>query len=177
MDPCQTCGACCSYYRVSFYWGEADEDMGGCVPPELTESVTDFFSCMRGTNQLNPRCTALEGRVGEWVQCTIYAKRPTPCRDFGIHMIHGCPTAPAVELVRCNRARVAHGLPPLHVSPLPERQRQFSTLFQHHRHRISRHLHSIHAKRKPMKVILETPGIIPRYRVSSQGSSSTFSGS
>ncbi|EEX7666747.1 YkgJ family cysteine cluster protein, partial [Escherichia coli] len=23
-NPCMTCGACCAFFRVSFYWAEAD---------------------------------------------------------------------------------------------------------------------------------------------------------
>ncbi|MBR7358785.1 YkgJ family cysteine cluster protein, partial [Klebsiella pneumoniae] len=23
INPCMTCGACCAYFRVSFYWAEA----------------------------------------------------------------------------------------------------------------------------------------------------------
>ncbi|WP_142908916.1 CxxCxxCC domain-containing protein, partial [Klebsiella pneumoniae] len=24
LNPCMTCGACCAFFRVSFYWAEAD---------------------------------------------------------------------------------------------------------------------------------------------------------
>ncbi|MLR39642.1 YkgJ family cysteine cluster protein, partial [Salmonella enterica subsp. enterica] len=24
LNPCMTCGACCAYFRVSFYWAEGD---------------------------------------------------------------------------------------------------------------------------------------------------------
>ncbi|EMK5322830.1 YkgJ family cysteine cluster protein, partial [Escherichia coli] len=23
LNPCMTCGACCAFFRVSFYWAEA----------------------------------------------------------------------------------------------------------------------------------------------------------
>ena len=26
-NPCIECGACCAYYRASFYWAEADEGL------------------------------------------------------------------------------------------------------------------------------------------------------
>ncbi len=39
INPCMTCGACCAYFRVSFYWAEAD-DAGGLVPSALTEPLT-----------------------------------------------------------------------------------------------------------------------------------------
>ena len=31
LNPCMTCGACCIFFRVSFYWSEAD-DAGGTIP-------------------------------------------------------------------------------------------------------------------------------------------------
>lgn len=40
-NPCMTCGACCAYFRVSFYWAEAS-DGGGTVPVDLTEPLTPF---------------------------------------------------------------------------------------------------------------------------------------
>lgn len=30
-NPCVSCGACCAYFRVSFYWAES-ESGGGTVP-------------------------------------------------------------------------------------------------------------------------------------------------
>ncbi len=42
INPCMTCGACCAYFRVSFYWAEAD-DAGGLVPSALTEPLTPFL--------------------------------------------------------------------------------------------------------------------------------------
>ncbi len=59
-NPYMTCGACCAFFRVSFYWAEAD-DSGGNVPASLTEQTSPFHRCMRGTNQKNPRCVALAG--------------------------------------------------------------------------------------------------------------------
>ncbi|MGN2398423.1 YkgJ family cysteine cluster protein, partial [Klebsiella quasipneumoniae] len=47
INPCMTCGACCAYFRVSFYWAEAD-DAGGLVPAALTEPLTPFLRCMSG---------------------------------------------------------------------------------------------------------------------------------
>lgn len=57
INPCMTCGACCAYFRVSFYWAEAD-DAGGLVPSALTEPLTPFLRCMSGTNQRQSRCAA-----------------------------------------------------------------------------------------------------------------------
>lgn len=106
-DLCLTCGACCATFRVSFYWGEAEEALGGVVPLELTEKLNDFRRVMRGTNAPRPRCIALEGEVGHCVSCTIYPHRPTPCRDFPVSWSHG-------EInEECDKARSAWGLPPI----------------------------------------------------------------
>src|SRR5512145_2893947 len=110
-NPCITCGACCAAFRVSFYWSEADPSLGGAVPLELTERVSPFHSCMRGTNQKEPRCVALEGTVGQSVSCTIYLSRPSPCREFGVQWQDGTFTISAEDLERCNRARARRQLP------------------------------------------------------------------
>ena len=35
-NPCESCGACCAQFRVSFYWSESDAHPGGRVPASLT---------------------------------------------------------------------------------------------------------------------------------------------
>ncbi|EKN5089650.1 YkgJ family cysteine cluster protein [Yersinia enterocolitica] len=108
INPCVSCGACCAYFRVSFYWSEA-KDGGGTVPSAMTEQVTPFISCMSGTNGKSSRCIALQGEVGQSVSCSIYNDRPPPCHEFeqsgeaGIHNPY------------CDRARAHYGLPPLAV--------------------------------------------------------------
>lgn len=92
---CTQCGACCASYRVSFYWAEAEAKQ---IPTELTQQVNSFFSCMKGTNQLQPRCIALCGAVGEGVSCNIYAQRLETCKE----VIAGDE--------KCNAARLKHGL-------------------------------------------------------------------
>lgn len=114
LNPCMTCGACCAHFRVSFYWGESDPQQGGSVPPSLTEEVTPFRRCMRGTNQAAPRCVALTGEIGRTVACSIYADRPTPCREFGVTFDDdGTLRFTPEDLARCTAARAAWGLPPL----------------------------------------------------------------
>ena len=113
VNPCLDCGACCAHYRVSFYWGEADKDQGGLVPVEMTEDVTPYLRCMRGTNHPQPRCIALQGKVGGAVRCLIYAFRPSACREFGLSCEDGRWHAEGGELERCNSARAAWGLPRL----------------------------------------------------------------
>lgn len=100
-SPCLTCGACCSSFRVSFYWAEADDSPGGTVPAELTNSLPPSRRCMKGTDTYAPRCIALQGTVGEGVSCNIYAQRPSPCHEV------------QVGDGQCQRARAKHGLPPL----------------------------------------------------------------
>jgi hypothetical protein len=117
LNPCMTCGACCAYFRVSFYWREADEASGGSVPVMLTQPLDDFRRCMRGTDQPQPCCAALEGAIGEAVRCTIYSGRPSPCREFGVDWTDGALVFIPEDLERCTRARAAHGLPPLLDAP------------------------------------------------------------
>jgi Fe-S-cluster containining protein len=105
INPCMTCGACCAYFRVSFYWAEAD-DAGGIVPTQLTEPLTPFLRCMSGTNQRQSRCAA--SRVKSANRCTAlsYEHRPSPCREFAMSGEGGEVNE------ACNRARARYGLPP-----------------------------------------------------------------
>ena len=110
-NHCQTCGACCAAYRVSFYCDEIDDFPGGVVPAGLTEPVTAATACMRGTAAQPPRCIALRGSIGDSVSCLIYQQRPSACREF----------APLAAVGRgddaCDDARRRHGLAPLEVRP------------------------------------------------------------
>lgn len=105
--PCQTCGACCVSYRVAFHWSEADPATGGATPPELTEPLDPHRVVMRGTYSEPLRCVALRGATGVEAHCTIYAQRPSPCRDLAASWEHG-EASP-----QCDRARARHGLIPL----------------------------------------------------------------
>jgi Fe-S-cluster containining protein len=67
----------------------------------MTVPVTKQLVRMAGTDASPPRCVALEGEVGGCVACTIYAARPSPCREF--EAAHDA----------CQRARARHSLPPL----------------------------------------------------------------
>lgn len=106
-DPCQQCGACCGHFRVSFYWAEAD-DGAGAIPNALTEPLTPFLRCMRGTNSASHcRCEALSGQIGQSVSCTIYSQRPSTCREFQRYDENDSHND------ACNRARAQYGLAPL----------------------------------------------------------------
>lgn len=105
LHPCQTCGACCAYFRVSFYWLEADPSVENPVPVEWTEDLSPRFRCMKGTEKKhNPKCEALYGRIGDYVSCTIYQNRPSPCRAFKASFEDG------TKEPRCDEARKKHGL-------------------------------------------------------------------
>lgn len=95
---CQSCGACCAVFRVSFYWAEADDAPGGTVPAQLTRKVDAFHRCMAGTETKPVRCVALDGEVGKQVACNIYEKRPSTCRSV----------MPGDE--QCLKARASHRL-------------------------------------------------------------------
>ncbi|HEX5787322.1 MAG TPA: YkgJ family cysteine cluster protein [Woeseiaceae bacterium] len=106
-NPCLSCGACCAYFRASFHWLETTAAAGGSVPAELTVPVTPHLVAMRGSDRKPPRCVALEGTIGAAVRCSIYERRASPCRDFKASWADGSHNE------RCDRARAAHGLPPL----------------------------------------------------------------
>ena len=93
-NPCVSCGACCRYFRVSFYHGELDTQPGGTVPAELTVSLTPFRACMKGTEEGEGRCIAQQddGR------CGIYENRPSVCREFPAFMEDGSLNPECVRL-------------------------------------------------------------------------------
>lgn len=106
-NPCISCGACCGFYRASFYWAETDAADGGTVPAGMTEKLNDFRSVMKGTNQPKPRCIALVGEIGVAVRCSIYEQRASVCRDFKLSYENG------VHNPGCDKARAVYGLSPL----------------------------------------------------------------
>lgn len=105
--PCLSCGACCAHFRVAFHWAETDPFLGGTTPAELTERLDPHRVVMRGTQAYQPRCTALQGELGSDASCAIYPLRPSPCRELQPAWEFGEPSP------QCDRARAAHGLPPL----------------------------------------------------------------
>lgn len=112
FNPCLSCGMCCTHFRISFYWAEADDAPGGFVPAAMTEKLTPHLRCMKGSNDMPRRCSALAGTVGEQVGCTIYENRPTPCREFPSYLQDGTPNP------KCDELRATIGLPPLPRQPL-----------------------------------------------------------
>lgn len=104
VNPCLSCGACCAYYRASFYWTEASDSTPGGVPFEMTEKLNDFRLAMKGTGGSSPRCIALNGFIGRAVACSIYARRASVCREFEPSWKNNDVNP------RCDKARVAWGL-------------------------------------------------------------------
>ena len=104
IHPCLSCGACCAYFRVSFYSTEISPDSLH-VPKELTVTIDVHESIMTGTDAIqSPRCVALAGTVGKDGSCRIYENRPSPCRKFEASYAYG------VKEPRCDEARAAHGM-------------------------------------------------------------------
>ncbi len=97
---CQSCGACCASYRVSFYWAEADDAPGGIIPAHLTEMVSPHLRCMKGTATKPVRCIALKGEVGKQVSCSIYSQRSSTCREFDVFEPDGSPNPRCAALRR-----------------------------------------------------------------------------
>lgn len=113
-NPCTACGACCAVFRVSFYCGELTGGSGGVVPAEMSSKVNATIACMKGTEQGHGRCIALVGELGQrGIGCSIYANRPSTCREFSAWDANGQPNA------ICARLRAGLGLAPLEpIAPL-----------------------------------------------------------
>ena len=79
-NPCLDCGACCGYFRVSFFWGEC-QSAGGLVPDDLVVQINPTRVAMIGTDAKPCRCISLQGEIGQEVACTIYANRSSPSHD------------------------------------------------------------------------------------------------
>lgn len=101
INPCQECGACCSFFRVSFHWIETSDANENPVPSTLVQSLGENMVCMNGTNQNNPKCTSLVGEVGVKVACGIYKNRSSSCKEL------------QSGEDKCNQARLSFGLPAL----------------------------------------------------------------
>ncbi|NLU12540.1 MAG: YkgJ family cysteine cluster protein [Gammaproteobacteria bacterium] len=105
-NPCLTCGACCAFFRVSFFWGEC-ESAGGSVPDSMVSAINSTYVAMIGTDRKPARCNALMGDIGQGVRCTMYEKRSSSCQEFQASWENG------VHNPHCDAARAAHGLPPI----------------------------------------------------------------
>lgn len=107
-NPCLSCGACCQHFRVSFYCGELEEAKAGGVPSALASQIAPLRACMKGTESGGGRCAALIGEPGQpGIGCSIYAQRPSPCREYAVWGDDGEPNPD------CQRLRAKIGLGPL----------------------------------------------------------------
>lgn len=102
-NPCKTCGACCTHFRVSFYQGELKSN-GGFVPEELVTQITPFYVAMKGTEQ-GGRCISLSGEIGKNISCDIYHNRSSSCRMFPVWMEDGSPNPKCQELRKINNLK------------------------------------------------------------------------
>jgi Fe-S-cluster containining protein len=107
VNPCLSCGACCAFYRASFYWSEAEGYTPGGVPLKMTKKLDDFRLMMIGTGGSAPRCIALLGDISRSVRCSIYERRPSICREFEPSWQNNTSNP------RCDKARLAWGMRPL----------------------------------------------------------------
>lgn len=117
LHPCQSCGACCVVYKVSFDWSETSENSYQ-VPIELTTKSNPQTGVMKFVNPKKTRCVALDGNIGKYVSCSIYSNRPSPCRKFMANLEAGIPNP------RCDEARRVVGLSPLQESDWVEFNRE-----------------------------------------------------
>lgn len=100
-------------YRVGFHWSEAEPELGGVVPRELTEVLDGHRLAMKGTWAKTPRCIALDAEIGTYSRCSIHPVRPSVCRDVPASWEHGAPSP------QCDKARAAYGLPVLTAADWP----------------------------------------------------------
>ncbi|MBA3012715.1 MAG: YkgJ family cysteine cluster protein [Proteobacteria bacterium] len=103
-SPCERCGACCAFFRVSVPTAETNDAAGGLVPADMIFFSNSSQRCMKGTETTSPRCIALEGNVGVRVKCTIYENRPSTCRNFSLSWEHNIGNR------LCDKARGVFGL-------------------------------------------------------------------
>ena len=102
--PCETCGACCAFFCVSFPSSETSDCAGGLVPIDMTTQLNKDKCFMKGTLTKNPRCVALQGKVGYKVKCSIYENRPSTCRKFNVSWENNTGN------YLCDRSRIFFGL-------------------------------------------------------------------
>lgn len=95
QDICQACGACCDYDAEWPRFSIESEETLARIPEKFVAETLSGMRC-EGT-----RCSALSGKVGHSVACTIYEVRPEVCR--------AC--LPGDEA--CLMARERHGLGPI----------------------------------------------------------------
>ena len=97
-NPCQACGACCSYSANWPRFSTEDEAALDRIPEAFVNANRSGMRCD------GDRCAALSGQIGEMTACTLYPLRPEVCRT--------CMPGD----VECNIARRKYHLPALAAS-------------------------------------------------------------
>ena len=98
-NPCQSCGACCSYSANWPRFTIEDDLELDLIPAGYVNQRQSGMRCEGN------RCSALSGEVGAATSCAIYAVRPEVCRI--------CLPGDA----ECSMARRWHGLPEIEIRP------------------------------------------------------------
>ena len=78
--PCQSCGACCAYYKTVGVDSD-DDNFQFLFENGFIEDDAPNESYKMKADQ-NSRCVALRGVIGEKVECSIYENRPLGCREY-----------------------------------------------------------------------------------------------
>ena len=87
------------------------------MPDELVDQISPSRVAMLGTGCKPVRCISLVGDVGSEVQCSIYDKRSSTCREFDSSWVDGVANPDR------DAARAAFGLPALEpVFETPEKK-------------------------------------------------------
>lgn len=102
-NPCQACGACCSYSQNWPRFSTEDDAALDLIPAALVSARGSGMRCE------GDRCAALSGKVGVATSCTIYAVRPEVCRT--------CMPGD----VECTMARRKFGLVALDIAVVPDK--------------------------------------------------------
>jgi len=82
INCCERCGACCAFFPVSFPESDLERLCDRRLLTDMSAPLAGARRIMAGTQLAQPRCAALRGEVGVRVNCTIYANRPSTCRNF-----------------------------------------------------------------------------------------------
>ncbi|MBI3701057.1 MAG: YkgJ family cysteine cluster protein [Afipia sp.] len=73
-NPCQSCGACCSYSSNWPRFSIEDDEALALIPAAFVNGRQSGMRC------IGERCSALKGEVGKSTACGIYELRPEVCR-------------------------------------------------------------------------------------------------
>ena len=76
VPDCQDCGACCVYLPL---WVEVTAEEASSLKGLLVKGDVTPYAMAVTTNN---RCVGLVGLVGQSCRCSVYERRPSPCREF-----------------------------------------------------------------------------------------------